>query len=82
MNHCIQYITNIYQKQTFANTFAIILIPDRFLCVTQTIVRCVLQKVFNEIENWVKGQELVYGFADLVCGSGVLESGFRNCVTS
>ena len=38
--------------------------------------------MFNEIENWVKGQKLVYGFADLVCGSGVWVSGFRNCVTS
>ncbi len=46
------------------------------------IVCCVLQKVFYEIEYWVKGRELVYGFADLVCGSGVWVSGFRNCVTS
>ncbi len=43
---------------------------------------CVLQKVFYEIENWVKCRELEYGFADLVCGSGVWVSGFRNCVTS
>ncbi len=54
-----------------------------FLCVD---VFSVLTKwalfVFYEIENWVKGQELVYGFADLVCGSGVWVSGFRNCVTS
>ncbi len=33
MKHCIQNITNTSQKQTFANTFAIILIPVRFLCV-------------------------------------------------
>ena len=38
--------------------------------------------MFYEIENWVEGRELVYGFADLVCGSGVWVSGFRNCVTS
>lgn len=24
--------------------------------------------VFYEIENWVKGRELMYGFEDLVCG--------------
>ncbi len=30
-----------------------------------------LQKVFYEIENWVKGRELVYDFADLVCASAV-----------
>ncbi len=34
MKHCIQNITNTSQKQTFANTFAIILIPVRFVCVT------------------------------------------------
>ncbi len=44
------------------------------------VVFCVLQKVFYEV-LWVKGWELVYGFADLVCGSGVFVSGFRNCVT-
>ncbi len=36
---------------------------------------CVLHRelcvVFYEIENGVKGRELVYGFADLLCGSGV-----------
>ncbi len=34
MKHCIQNITSTSQKQTFANTSAIILIPDRFVCVT------------------------------------------------
>ncbi len=34
MKHCIQNITNTSQKQTFANIFAIILIPVRFLCIT------------------------------------------------
>ncbi len=34
MKHCFQNITNTSQKQTFANTFVIILIPVRFLCVT------------------------------------------------
>ncbi len=29
-----------------------------------------------------KAEELVYGFADLVYGSGVWVLGFRNCVTS
>ncbi len=38
--------------------------------------------MFYEIENWVKGQELVYGFADLVGGSGFWVSGFRNCAKS
>ncbi len=33
MKHCIQNITNTSQKQTFANTFAIILIPVSFVCV-------------------------------------------------
>ncbi len=75
MKHCVQNITNTSQKQTFANTFAIILIPVRFVC-------CVLQKVFYEIENWVKGSELVSGFADLVCVSAVWVTAFRNCVTS
>ncbi len=32
---------------------------------------CVLHKVFYEIKNRVKGRELVYGFADLVCASAV-----------
>ncbi len=36
MNHCIQNITNTSQKQTFANTFAKILIPVRFFCVCVT----------------------------------------------
>ncbi len=52
------------------------ILPDRFLCYIENC--CVLQKVFYEIENWVKGRELVCGFADLV----VWVSGFRNCVTS
>ncbi len=42
------------------------------------VVCCALQEVFYEIKA-VKGRELVYGFADLVCGSGVWVSGFRNC---
>ncbi len=42
-----------------------------------------MQKVFYEIGNWVMSHwELVYGFADLVCGSCVWVSSFRNCVTS
>ncbi len=78
--HCIQNSTSTSQKQTFANTFAIILIPvSFFLCY---ICCCVLQKVFYEFENWVKGWELVYGFADLVSGSVVWVLGFRNCVAS
>ncbi len=67
MKHCIQNITSTSQKQTFA----IILIPDRFVCVTW-------RTVFYEIENWVKGWELVSGFADLVCASAVWVSA---CVT-
>ncbi len=52
----------------------------RFACVT---IECyVLQKVFYKIENWVKCREVVYGFADLVYGSGVWVSTFRNCVKS
>jgi len=45
-------------------------------------VCCGLQKVFYEIESRAEGRELIYGFVDLVCGSGVWLSGFRNCVTS
>ncbi len=83
MTHCIQNITNTFQKQTFANTFGIILIPVRFLCVRELCVvfckKCFMKlKTELKAENW----ELVYGFADLVCGSGVWVSGFRNCVTS
>ncbi len=37
MKLCIQNITNTSQKQTFANTFAVILIPDRFVCGTVMI---------------------------------------------
>ncbi len=33
MKHCIKNITNTSQEQTFANTFAIILIPVRIVCV-------------------------------------------------
>ncbi len=49
MKRCIQNITNTSQKQTFANTFAIILIPVSF---------CVLHREWcvYEIENWVKGR--------------------------
>ncbi len=57
------------------------ILPVRFLCVTDNCVLC-LQKDFYEIEHWVKGRELVYVFANLVCGSDVWVSGFRNCVTS
>ncbi len=53
------------------------------LQIQKVITPCLLMHcVSYEIENWVKGSELVYGFADLVCGSGVWVSGFRNCVTS
>ncbi len=74
----IQNITNTSQKQTFANTFAIILIPVRFVCVLNR-EKCVAKSVLWNW-NWVKGWWLVYGFADLVCGSGVWA--FRNSVTS
>ncbi len=78
MKHCIQNITNTSQKQTFANTFAIILISVRCVCVLNR-EKCVAKSVlWNWI--WVKGWWLVYGFADLVYGSGVWA--FRNCVTS
>ncbi len=33
MKHCIHNITNTSQKQTFANTFGVILIHVRFVCV-------------------------------------------------
>ncbi len=50
-----------------------------FVCYLES---CVLQKVFYEIENCVKGWELAYCFADLVCVSAVWVSAFRNDVTS
>ncbi len=78
IKHCIQNITNTSQKQTFANTFAIILISVRFVCVLNR-EKCVAKSVLWNW-NWVKGWWLVYGFADLVCGSGVWA--FRNSVTS
>ncbi len=83
MKHCIQNITNTSQKQAFANTFAIILIPVRFLCVY--IENCVLCFAKSVLWNWKLSQRprisvlfCRYG----LCGSGVWVSGFRNCVTS
>ncbi len=52
----VKWSTNTSQKQTFANTFPIILIPARFLCYTENCVLC-FAKMFYEIENWVKGWE-------------------------
>ncbi len=51
MKHCIQNITNTSQKQTFANTFAVILIPVRFLCVHRELCVVLCKKLFYEIEN-------------------------------
>ncbi len=79
MMHDIQNITNTSQEQTFPNTFAMILIPARLLCVT-LVVFC--KKVFYKFENRVKGWDLWSGFADLASVSVVWVSDFRNCVTS
>ncbi len=43
--HWIQNITNTSQKHTFANTFAIILIPVRFLCYIENRVLCFAKSV-------------------------------------
>ena len=34
------------------------MLPVRIVCVTWRIVCCVLQKVFNEIENWIKAKNV------------------------
>ncbi len=69
MKYCIQNITNTSQTQTFANIFAIILIPEMFVCYIENCVLCFAKKCFMKLKT-------------LVCGSGVGVSGFRNCVTS
>ncbi len=55
IKHCIQNITNTCQQQTFANTFAIILIPVRLLCVTLCVVFCqkyiMILKTESKAEN-------------------------------
>jgi len=56
----------------------IMILSVRCLCVKQNCVLCFAKSVlWNQ-----KGGELVYGFADLVCGSSVWGSGLRNCVAS
>ncbi len=91
MKHCIQNITNTSQKQTFANTFAIILIPVRFLCYIELCFvfckKCFMKlktesKADNYVWFWLYGYVVCVWFADLVCGSAVWVSAFRNCVTS
>ncbi len=73
----IEALHSKYDKHILkANIFALILIPLRLLCYFENCV------CFSKTENWVKGREQVYGFADLVCGSAVWGPGFRNCVTS
>ncbi len=62
-------------SQTHLNTFTIILMPARLLCVAERVPCAMLHiKCFMKLKVW----ELVSGFADLV---SVWVTAFRNCVT-
>ncbi len=56
MKHCIQNITNTSQKQTFANTFAIILIPVRCCVLHRELCVVFCKKCFMKLKTESKAK--------------------------